>query len=634
MRTALLVLGLLAVLPRVGGAGPQTHSPALGLYHVDAGDNPSGTVQVSVNGSGFGAAQAGTFALANCGTAAGGAFAVVYSGLVPVFTARSTVATEVSAWTDRQIVVKLTSSIGAMGTLSVRICTASGSSTNAAITKWTYEHVDVPPSAGTNPAPLAVARETGGNVWLNEEFHNQVKRYSPVTTLFTAFNPPQVSGPGIFAWDGPFGDIRTPTSIGGEDIIVDPLGRVWLSETGSAPYEGVHPNHSRIIMYDPTIGNVRTLNIPGDRNGVFGLSWDALRNRIWFTESRRSMRIDIFTEAVAKKARVTSFDPLCVGAVWCNPANPNYGVPNWQGNFSFDADAATWICQGGSTSPPVVGTCEKIGGSNNGQKCFTNHDCVMSHLVCPPGGGYDYWCFHEYEIPDTAGGVLLPAHVLAHSDGTVWYSAYWGGDHLGRLDPAAGTFQQYPLPDPVDQSTCNYGACDCFFDTPNPPCPFRCCSYLLLGSGPWSVVEESSRDVALSFQNQPAVGRFDFSRANDPACLALDGQGQNPCLSLSFVPVFDPDAQFPHSTALDGSGNAWLSLSNGLDTDCTSLTSVGYKQVSTGRLLMFPPLSFYPKTVGGSCIGFSGAGMAFDPSTGGMWIADFFRKRLVRIRPQ
>jgi hypothetical protein len=635
MRTAVLVL--VAAFSGVAVAGPQTYSPALALYHTDSVDNPSNVVQVSVTGDGFGGVASGTFALADCGTAGGGSFAIVYAGALPIFTARSTNSAEVSAWTNRQVVLKLSSSTGASSSLSVRICTPTGQSTTAAITKWVYEHVDVPPSSGTNPAPLSTTRDAGGNVWVNEEFHNQVKRLSSAFA-WTLFSPPQVAGPGIFAWDTPvFGDSRTRNAILGEDIIVDPAGRVWASEGGAAPYNGIHPNHARIIMYDPAAGVIRVLNIPGDRNGVFGLAWDGVRNKIWFTESRRSMRIGFAPEVVAYRARVTSFDPICVGNYLC-PNPPVYGFANWNPTFDFDADAATWTCVGGSTTTPSVGTCQNASG-NNGRKCFTSQDCVLSYLRCPSSTIYDYWCFHEYEIPDAGGAVAVPSHVLAHSDGTIWYSAYWGGNHVGRLDPStfAGSFQQYPLPAPADQATCNYNACYCFFPNSNPPCPQRCCSYLLLGTGPWSVVEESSRNVAMSFQNQAAVGRFDFSRANDPACLTLDASGQNPCMSHYFVPNLNPDTQFPHSAQTDAAGNVWLSLAvgpGGPDTDCSALTSIGYMQVNTNRVLMFPPLSFYPKTSGSTCTAFSGGGMAYDPTTSGMWVTDFYRKRLGRIRPQ
>lgn len=631
MRTTVLVLFL--ALTRLAAATPQAYSPALALFHTDSVDNSTNVVQLSITGDGFGAAQSGTFAAADCGTAAGGSFAIVSSGPSSIFTARSTVGSEVSAWTNRQIVVKLGAANGGLAGLSVRICTASGKSTSAAVTKWVYEHVDISTST-VNSLPLSMARDGGGNVWVNEEFHNQVKR---MTSAFawTSFNIPQFTPPGIFAWTPTGSDVRVSFSVLGEDVIVDAAGRVWFSEGGATPYNGLNPNHGRIVMYDPSAAVVRTLNVPGDNNGIFGLAWDAAHNKIWFTESRRSMRVGFNPEVIAYRARVTSFDPTCVGNYLC-PNPPNYSIANWVGNFNFDAEAATWTCLGGSTSPPTVGTCQKASG-NNGRKCFTNQDCSLSYLRCTSSTIYDYWCFHEYEIPDTAGAVATPSHVLAHSDGTVWYSAYWGGNHVGRLDPATGTFQQFPLSAPADQASCNYNGCYCFFPNGQSACPQRCCSYLLLGQGPWSLVEEASRNVAMSFQNQAAVGRFDFSRANDPACTALDGTGQNPCVSYDFVPNLNPDTQFPHSAQIDGAGNIWLSQSvapGGPDTDCSALSSVGYQQVSTGRVLMFPPLSFYPKTSGATCTAFSGGGMAYDPSTSGMWFTDFYRKRLGRVRPQ
>jgi hypothetical protein len=251
-------------------------------------------------------------------------------------------------------------------------------------------------------------------------------------------------------------------------------------------------------------------------------------------------------------------------------------------------------------------------------------------VVCPANNVYDYWCFREYEIPDTNGAVSIPNHVLAHSDSTIWYTAYFGGNHLGRLDPSTKQFQVYPLPQPRDEASCNYGSCICFFGE---TCPHRCCAYLIQGLGPGSVAEEASRNVVMSFQYQPAVGRFDFSRANDPACTQLDANGQNPCVSFSFLPSFNPGTQSGHSAAVDGNGNVWLTT-NGPSSDCSTLTSVAYQQATTNRMLAFPPLSFYQQIINGVCVGFQGAGMAYDPSTGGMWFADFSRHRIGKMQPQ
>src|SRR5689334_3778665 len=218
MRTT--VLALLVGFVGVAAAGPQTYSPALAVYHTDSTDKPGNVVQVSLTGAGFGTAQSGTFAVADCGTATGGSFAVVSSGFTQLMVARSTVSGEVSLWSDRQIVLKLSSTNGAASALNVRVCTPGGKSTSAAIAKWVYEHVDVPASSGTNAEPLSVTRDAGGNVWVNEEFHNQVKR---MTSAFawTSFTIPEYTPPGIFAWVFNGNDIRTPTSILGEDIIVD-----------------------------------------------------------------------------------------------------------------------------------------------------------------------------------------------------------------------------------------------------------------------------------------------------------------------------------------------------------------------------------------------------------------------------
>src|SRR5262249_25794065 len=157
---------------------------------------------------------------------------------------------------------------------------------------------------------------------------------------------PEFTPPGIFAFaytdaNGIPQDVRASNSVGGEDVIVDGNGKVWFSESGSSPYSGPNPNHGRIVMLDPKDGPnggvLHTLNIPGDNNGISGLSWDATRGKIWFTETRRFMRQG-FTDVVAYHARLTSFYPGCIGNAFC-PNPPNYGIPNWVGNFNFDAEA-------------------------------------------------------------------------------------------------------------------------------------------------------------------------------------------------------------------------------------------------------------------------------------------------------
>jgi streptogramin lyase len=191
-------------------------------------------------------------------------------------------------WTDQRIDLVLPAGVRT-GNLVVH--TPSGEDT-VRLEVYRLEEWDLPPSTGTNPAPLALARDGAGRLWINEEFHNQLKTFDPSVPggAPVAVNVPHPADPGPFAvfFDELFGqpnvDLRTQTSVLGESIIVDPSGFVWASEGGGLLYDKTHPNHSRILRYDPAGGTFRVYNVPGDRNEVVGLAWDATRGRVWFAE--------------------------------------------------------------------------------------------------------------------------------------------------------------------------------------------------------------------------------------------------------------------------------------------------------------------------------------------------------------
>jgi hypothetical protein len=99
----------------------------------------------------------------------------------------------------------------------------------------------------------------------------------------------------------------------------------------------------------------------------------------------------------------------------------------------------------------------------------------------------------------------------------------------------------------------------------------------------------------------------------------------------------DLQREHPQFTEVDGDGNVWVSLAQKLvyKNDCSTTTSLGFVQAGTNRALMFAPLSAaYPMfDASGNCIAFSGARVAYDSATRGMWFADYHRQRIGRIRP-
>jgi streptogramin lyase len=593
-------------------ASPQIDPPVTGLFHEDPADNPEGRVLLSVTGSGFGTPETA----APWDAFIRDAFVrIVDARGDELLTASASDAEIVHLWSERQIVLTVPEELITGPGTALQVCAPGGASAAAEVASFRYEHYDVPRSdLSTNPLPLALAVDPSGAVWLNEEFHTQIKRLSP-RGGWSVVDVPQAGGAGIFA-STLFGDDPTRIATLGEQVLVDPRGRIWFSESGEALYGGEHANRARILMVDPSHSELQVFNVPGDNGGVIGLAWDPEGERLWFTQARRFARVGQ-VEYVAQEARLTSFDPSVI------PSAPLYDFP-------------------------PVESCERPAGETLGtcsisahRRCIDDRDCVLAHQVCAPGGSDDRACFREHELPPEFG-VYLPGHLLHHSDGTLWYAAYWGGNHVGRFDPATGLFQRYPLARPAGESSCS-DDCGCFASHPaEPECPERCCLYRLLGQGPWMLAEEPGGDVVFTAQEGGGVSRVDYARRDDPQCQALDASGRNPCIASHAVPGFDPERLVMHSLARDADENLWVSLGPTPDfaSDPESRASLGLLEASTGPFVLLPPLSLYPYTSSGrECTGtgepvaFSGAGVAFDPEAGAIWFADFCRKRVGRIAP-
>ena len=593
-------LGGARLNPPLAHHAPVAVEPALGIIHDDPADNPDGFVALSVTGLAFGSALAGS--LRECGWPGSGSFLELYSGA----TARSVSSADrrVVSWTDVQIVLKLAS-----GDLPsrVRVCTPAGASDRVETAYYTYDHFAVPQTNGSNPHPLALATDAERRVWLNEEFHLQLKYFDPGAATFTALDIPKPADPGPFALSV-FGDHPTQISGGGEAVAVDSRGRVWFTEGGSAPYSGIYPDHSRVVCYDPYAAagqEFRVYNVPGDRNGVVGVAWDERRKRVWFNEVARFG---------LHRARLVSFDPE--------------RIP-FDNDFDFST-TATCIANPSADQP---GWCSHMPWRD----CLTPQDCVLAEQLCPPGASDDSSCYHEYELPPLPG-TYMPGHVAVHPDGSVWYTSYWFGNHIGRLDPDAGTFTTYPLPAPVWTRYCS-DVHPCVGKPTDQDCLY-CLQVLFLGSGPWDIKVAGNRDVVFTEFFSSAVGRFQIAKLGDPACESLDEDGKNPCIQELLAPGVDLRVEHVHSIAFDRDHNVWFTESGPFSAP-ESAASLGYVKQDWSAIVTLPPLSLYPfdNSTGDYCpsglgafVSFNGAGIAIDPATQDIWFADYCRQRLGRLR--
>src|SRR5262245_24295010 len=190
----------------------------------------------------------------------------------------------VVSWEDTKIVV---STDGFQGGGAIRIHTRDGRSPPARVLIFRYDWFELPRTPGTNAIPLAIEADAEGGIWVNQEFHLAFQHLDPVTGIVTALVPPRPPNPGPFATTL-FSDHRTQISVLGEDVLVDPLGRVWFSQGGGYLYSQRHPNHSRVVGFDPQAepgDEWRVYNMPGDWNEIMGLAWDERRGRIWVAQS-------------------------------------------------------------------------------------------------------------------------------------------------------------------------------------------------------------------------------------------------------------------------------------------------------------------------------------------------------------
>ena len=616
----LAVLGVLssacqpwrAVGPRFAAdeESPGVHRPTvravIALVDEDPADNPDAFVAVSVTGAGLGSAVAGPAGA--CGAPESGAYLEVLSDAPPAIVPSTD--PRIVLWRNTRIVVKLHPARQAVG---VRVCTPAGASDASVITYYTYDHFALPPSEGTNPGPLALAIDDQHRVWINEEFHLELKYFDPATQQFTSLPIPRPIDPGPFATTV-LDEHRTQISQSGEALVVDPYQRVWFTQGGAEPYPGDDPDHSRVVSYnprDPSGEGFRVFNVPGDHNGVYGVAWDAHRQRIWFTEAARQSQGG--APVVAQRARLVSFDPE--------------RIP-FDNHFDF---AVTNTCTP-AAEPTQPGRCSNVPW----RACLTPGDCILAEQICAPDATDDRDCYHEYELP--ADGVYQPGHVVVHPDGSVWYTAYWGGNHIGRLDPDSGSFAIFPLPKPAGIDRCDYHRCLCGAAPMEADC-VDCCVLKIFGTAPWDIKVADNGDVVFSEYVNAALGRFDIARRSDPACTALDESGSNPCIRQLRVPG-TPLVYQVHSIALDSGRNVWFT-EGGPMSDAKASTAVGYVGVDWNGPVLLPPLSLYPfyNSTGAYCptdldafVSFTGGGIAIDPITGNVWFADYCRKRLGLLR--
>ncbi|MDP7061631.1 MAG: hypothetical protein QF489_01700 [Planctomycetota bacterium] len=492
----------------------QGAGPAIGNLEIASYQGGS----IEIHGQGFGDQAAGGMLLLKSGS---------QYRLLPAASPR------IPTWEDQRIILDLQHDSPSG---SVRVITTNGISSAARVEVYAYDWFDIPPTPGTNASPLSITVDDTDRVWVNEEFHLAFQRLDLNTGVVTGLSIPQPPPPGPFA-STIFADNRTQMSILGEDVLVDPQGRIWFSQGGANLYSGIHPNHSRIVCVlpdEPSGPEFRVYNMPNDWNEVIGLAWDPTRDWLWFAEG-----------SLASGSRIVGFDPELIP---------------WDNHFDF------------STS--------------------------LSHQVGTPGLPTDP-VYHYYDVPNPTAHA---AHLLVTANGDIWFTHFWGSA-IGRLVPSTGQVTTYPVPAAISRATPSY----------------------IVGAGPWQIVEAPNGDIIFNEFFDSTITRFDITRADDPATWQLDANGLNPGMTDRVVPRFDKRHEQMHSIAYDEKGNLWYTMHTADEPNLKA--AVGYLNPEWTEMTRFSPMDPTPGTRA-----WSAAGIAIDHDSGSIFLAEFWRKRIGRLR--
>lgn len=378
----------------------------------------------------------------------------------------------------------------------------------------------------------------------------------------------------------------TSTEIGTQghalSITVDSNSRVWVNMEF----------HRDFVKLED--GEVTTYRIPVSPTGVFASSFQgndretpasALgedvvvgpNGNIWFTQGGWNL----YSGQFGNHSRIVKFNPETEEFFAYNFPGTNNAIVG----MTFAPDGTIWACQGSLGDPAIWHFDPDAVQPDNDFDYSTSLDAsICTNLAAG--------CFRRYTLPPEH---LHPSHLLLDNQGDVWYTNFWGNT-IARLNPDTGDVNTYKLNNNRE--------------SPN----------VWVGSGPWEIYQEPSGDIVFNEFMVNTVNWFDYSRKDDDACLNHDGDGPNP--GVHSVTVAAPELRV-HSIKRGDDGRTWFTTFARRDDPVP--THVGFV-TERGKVQLLPTHTAYdPGALTGPC------GIAIDPNTGDIYVAEFWKNAIGKL---
>jgi hypothetical protein len=437
------------------------------------------------------------------------------------------------------------------------------------------------PTAGI---PIAVFLDQNGDTWNTTEFGSALVHARKDGTI-TRHEVPLA---GVWNADKlrfervkPFKLFGNATIAGGGERVVGGGGYVWFGMGGGYGDAG-EGNHSRIVRYNPS-GTDDPLTEWDDRMCVYNVPVPNLAD----PAHAQNWVIGVAWDEERGRLWFTEADPAHAALSWFKPSL----LPC--DNF-LDYSSLTAI------QNAVHQYCTPAQDANENAACIHKID------------------FSESQTDPSLKAVVDPFHLVVDlAEDAVWFGE-WSGQMLTRFDIATKTVKRFPL------------------SRKNAKHPFT----LLYGAS----IGHPLVDQNYVYFNEYAdsdLARFDKSTWNDPACLALDPAGRNPCMSEVHLPV--PDVQTnmaAHSIDIDQDRKrVWFSFvqdqKNGPDAAIGWVNLAGTNQAEPELKpgVLYTGLGALVDTTRKDVGPASFSGISVDRVTGKVAAGDFHRKQILLLCP-